>query len=741
MSKNSKTDLDNISTSNSLELGDNNLDQNVKYEKVIQDYVKLRSKLTILKKAYVELSEASAQKDQSIRKYEQELEGLNFRNQQLTARVEILQRELETKSNPVTQGGYQSNNDNNLMVSSSSSTTSTLSTSSSYLTSSTKSTQPSLEILAEELQHKINENQSLHRRLNELEVDLRQKLVKNEQSLKQIEYEKLILEKKVESIEISSKATIEKLENDKIKLELTIIQLENQLRATHQEKEMKESELLRKESEHNLLKQQHAELHKNSSSSSLNSMSANSPTKKENIHHETLSSGLKSLVDSLKKFYVCLDERLSKKSLPKLALKCEQTIQQVENSFKNLNLKNLEQKFDEFLDSNHKLFQSIMSDLVNGASSDSDEMQKLKKKLKIYLNKIDQFFFLDDEENFSQYLKKLLSLFLKSPTEISFPNDKLTSSLKTFVDLLDKLLFALNEKLALEYSLEYSSEKTTSDECLVSYLTQIKQLVNQMVSLGESVGISELIVQFRNELKEEFKNNNSNGSIVNDKEIENLTQIINDKDLELKKFEERYEILRLKSEKDDQDINELKSKLEKLQGELIKLEESEKQNQLEIFNLKNCKLDVKNEITSIENPREQVETVEDLDIELKGATIEIYQKQIESLNKRIQYLDSKAMYYYDEMKCLLERLSMQIDANNLKTHDLNEIKDQLERTRSSYEIQMSTMSDHLIEMTDRMTKQAEENEKLKHDLSLAFSSTAAVSSQANSKNSKSKKSK
>ena len=67
----------------------------VKYEKLVQDYVKLRSKLTILKKAYVDLSEASAQKDQSIRKYEQEVEGLNFRNQQLTSRVEILQRELE----------------------------------------------------------------------------------------------------------------------------------------------------------------------------------------------------------------------------------------------------------------------------------------------------------------------------------------------------------------------------------------------------------------------------------------------------------------------------------------------------------------------------------------------------------------------------------------------------------------------------------------------------------------------
>ena len=35
------------------------------------------------------------EKDQTIRKYEQEIESLTFRNKQLTSRVEVLQRELE----------------------------------------------------------------------------------------------------------------------------------------------------------------------------------------------------------------------------------------------------------------------------------------------------------------------------------------------------------------------------------------------------------------------------------------------------------------------------------------------------------------------------------------------------------------------------------------------------------------------------------------------------------------------
>ena len=185
MSSNGNDNLDNFSThSGNITLGDNlsidinnsssslaqSIEQNVKYEKLVQDYVKVRSKLTILKKAYVELNESSAQKDQSIRKYEQELEGLNFRNQQLTARVESLQRDLENLSansantNPqassISQNSSTSSLPNSLTTSSNyfsspSSFSSTLNTtplnSSTSLASSLKNDRASsrLEILSE----------------------------------------------------------------------------------------------------------------------------------------------------------------------------------------------------------------------------------------------------------------------------------------------------------------------------------------------------------------------------------------------------------------------------------------------------------------------------------------------------------------------------------------------------------------------------------------------------------------
>lgn len=116
--------------------------------------------------------------------------------------------------------------------------------------------------------------------------------------------------------------------------------------------------------------------------------------------------------------------------------------------------------------------------------------------------------------------------------------------------------------------------------------------------------------------------------------------------------------------------------------------------------------------------------------------IDTYQKQIDTLNSRIEYLDSKTVYYHDEVRSLVERLRLQQESNRLAGLELDEVKDQLDRTRSSYETQMSTMSDHLIEMTDRMSRHVEENDKLRLELAHARSTPSAASATpANNKSS------
>ena len=197
--------------------------------------------------------------------------------------------------------------------------------------------------------------------MNELEVDFRLKLAKSEQTLKQVESEKLLAIIKLESSEASSKMLIEKLQNDKIKLELNIIQLENQLRVTHREMETKESEF-KKESQELLAKHQTL-LHASNSSSSLSSMGANTPVKKEHQLEDTLVSHLKTQLDCLSKIYSCLDEQKSGQAC-RQAVKCEQMLtQQITASVSN-KFKNFDKLVAEFCELNHSLLVAVTSDLA-----------------------------------------------------------------------------------------------------------------------------------------------------------------------------------------------------------------------------------------------------------------------------------------------------------------------------------------------------------------------------------------
>ena len=63
----------------------------------------LKAQIPVLKKAYLDeqsesqkLKDILKERDQTVRKYEQEVDSLSFRNQQLSKRVIFLQEELET---------------------------------------------------------------------------------------------------------------------------------------------------------------------------------------------------------------------------------------------------------------------------------------------------------------------------------------------------------------------------------------------------------------------------------------------------------------------------------------------------------------------------------------------------------------------------------------------------------------------------------------------------------------------
>ncbi|KAL0269108.1 UNVERIFIED_CONTAM: hypothetical protein PYX00_006943 [Menopon gallinae] len=87
------------------------LDLAAKYQKVTAEYAKIRARFIVLKEAVrdeqdhsKELEETLRIKDQNLRKAEQEIDSLNFRNQQLSKRVSFLLDELDAVQNSVKKG-------------------------------------------------------------------------------------------------------------------------------------------------------------------------------------------------------------------------------------------------------------------------------------------------------------------------------------------------------------------------------------------------------------------------------------------------------------------------------------------------------------------------------------------------------------------------------------------------------------------------------------------------------------
>lgn len=80
-------------------------DLQTKYQKVASEYSKVRAQVAVLKKAVLDeqtknsdLRDLLKEREQSLRKAEQEMDSLSFRNQQLTKRVTVLQDELDSMS-------------------------------------------------------------------------------------------------------------------------------------------------------------------------------------------------------------------------------------------------------------------------------------------------------------------------------------------------------------------------------------------------------------------------------------------------------------------------------------------------------------------------------------------------------------------------------------------------------------------------------------------------------------------
>uniref|UniRef100_A0A0B6YWD3 Protein phosphatase 1 regulatory subunit 21 n=1 Tax=Arion vulgaris TaxID=1028688 RepID=A0A0B6YWD3_9EUPU len=203
-----------------------------KYQKLAGEYAKIKAQIPVLKKAYLDeqgevsqLRDILKERDQTVRKFEQEVDSLTFRNQQLSKRVILLQEELETSetnskrknkhkgSEPTTpeRGGAYNGGGN---------------------------------VFNEELQSKIEENALLHKQLQELSAQFDSHVRELQEQLKESQASRDQHEEVLGSAQQRAKEQVDKLQEEKAMLEIKIQTLENELKDFHGRCDLAEQKLI-----------------------------------------------------------------------------------------------------------------------------------------------------------------------------------------------------------------------------------------------------------------------------------------------------------------------------------------------------------------------------------------------------------------------------------------------------------------------------------------------------------------
>uniref|UniRef100_A0A2R5L7F5 Protein phosphatase 1 regulatory subunit 21 n=1 Tax=Ornithodoros turicata TaxID=34597 RepID=A0A2R5L7F5_9ACAR len=178
-----------------------------KYQKLALEYSKIRAQAQVLKKAVsdeqarnADLKDALKEREQTIRKIEQEVESLNFCNHQLTKRVSFLQEELERDrasknkkkhgTSPLNQG-----------------------------------------VIDCELQNRIQENEKLHLQVSSAEVEHKRVVENLECQLEEAQRAVALRESALNEIIRKQEADVDRLTQDRARLELKLRNCEKDLKS------------------------------------------------------------------------------------------------------------------------------------------------------------------------------------------------------------------------------------------------------------------------------------------------------------------------------------------------------------------------------------------------------------------------------------------------------------------------------------------------------------------------------
>ncbi|XP_006880970.1 PREDICTED: protein phosphatase 1 regulatory subunit 21 isoform X2 [Elephantulus edwardii] len=730
-----------------------------KYQKLAQEYSKLRAQNQVLKKGVVDeqansaaLKEQLKMKDQSLRKLQQEMDSLTFRNLQLAKRVELLQDELalsEPRGKKNKKGGE----------------------SSSQLSQEQKS------VFDEDLQKKIEENERLH--IQFFEADEQHKHVEAElrSRLSALETEAAQHQAVVDGLTRKYMDTIEKLQNDKAKLEVKSQALE---------KEAKECRLRTEECQLQL-KNLHEDLsgRLEESLSIINEKVPFNDTKYS--HYNALNVPLHNRRHQLKMRDIAGQALAFVQDLVTALLNfhtyTEQRIQifPVDSAIDTISP--LNQKFSQYLHENASyvrpleegmlhLFESITEDTVTVLET-TVKLKTFSEHLTSYicfLRKILPYQLKSLEEEcesslctsalrarnleLSQDMKKMTAVFEKLQTYVTLlalPSTEpdgllrtnyssvLTSvgaALRGFHDVMKDISKHYSQKATIEQELPTATQKlVTTNDCILSSAVALTNAAGKIASFFSN-NVDHFIASlsygprtasgFISPLSAECMLQYKKKAAAYMKALRKVQQSL-EKISKLEQEKEHWmleaQLAKVKLEKENQRIaDKLKStgngQLTGLAQDSTALPSTPGQDDVAA--------------RTAQEPVQSTSLVPD--VESREDLIKNhYMARIVELTSQLQLADSKSVHFYAECRALSKRLALAekskealTEEMKLASQNISRLQDELTTTKRSYEDQLSMMSDHLCSMNETLSKQREEIDTLK------------MSGKGNSKKSKSR---
>ncbi|KAM3605811.1 uncharacterized protein V6R79_005124 [Siganus canaliculatus] len=758
-------------------------DLQTKYSKLAQEYSKLRAQNQVLKKAVVDeqansvaLKEQLKQRDQSLRKQEQEMDSLSFRNQQLAKRVELLQEELANKGDSPSQHGLE-----------------------------TKS------VFDEDLQKKIEENERLHIQFYEADEQHRKQEAELKSRLEELEKESEQHQGVVDGLTTKYMDTIERLQSDKARLEVKTQSLEREAKECRMRTEECQQQLRRCQSELNRQVKQSSSViqekvpFNDTKFGDYNSLNVPPHNRRHQLKARDVAgqalSFIQDLVAALLNFHSYTEQRVH--------------IYPLDSSIEPISA--LNQKFSQYLhenaayvrpleDSFLQLHQSITEDTVTVLET----VVKLKS-------------FADNFSSYTHFLQKILPYQLKSLEEeceaplctsaLTAKNQELQSDMKRVTSVFEKLqnyinILALpsvrqdampqsstsavftqlaaclhslhdavkemskhyNQKASLEKELPTVTQKLcTTSECLLGSLGSLTSSTGKIATFfsnnldfftspgysprGGAVTLNPLQAESMLANKKKaaayiqavkkprpqsvpYREALSNRRVLTSstESREGLTQQVQQSQEKIARLEQEKEhwlleaqLGKVRLEKENQRISDLEAQLAAALGGC-----TDSQTVVATGTLAQSHEDPETEqkalakettlCTSLVGMLCTTPTVEHVgDEESREQLIKThYMARVGELTTQLQISDSKAVHFHSECRALAKRLAIAEKSREtlnedikLANQNITRLQDELTTTKRSYEDQLSMMSDHLCSMNETLSKQREEIDTLK----------------------------